>query len=104
MLDHYMPGFSAPSTCGCDQGMQRLVASTRAVPFRQVGRVPCIEVVGIPALKCQVCDEQSYNLTLLTHIESALRRRVEQGDVRTSYAFEQLAAELTADALPSEEE
>lgn len=61
-----------------------------------------IEVVGIPALRCQVCGEQSYDLTLLAHIESALRRRVERGDVRTSYLFEQLAAELITDSLFSE--
>ena len=101
MLDHIIPGFSAPSACERDQGVQYLVASIRTVPFLRVGRVACIEVVGIPALKCQVCDEQIYDLTLLAHIESALRRRVEQGDVRTSYAFEQLAAELTAGAMPS---
>ena len=100
MLDYSRADFSAPSTCGRDQGVQRLVASTRAVPFQRVGHVACIEVVGIPALKCQVCDEQSYDLTLLAHIESVLRRRVEQGDVQTSYTFEQLAAELTAGARP----
>jgi hypothetical protein len=104
MLNHIMPGLSAPSTCGRDQGMQHLVASTRAVPFLRVGRLSRIEVVGIPALKCQVCDEQIYDVTLLAHIESALRRRVKQGDVRTLYAFEQLATELMAGALPSEEE
>ena len=104
MLDHIIAGFSAPSTCGRDQGMQRLVASTRAVPFRRVGRVACIRVVGVPAFQCQVCDEQSYDLTLLAHIESVLHRHVEGGDVRTSYVFEQLAAELTADVQPSEEE
>ena len=101
MLDNIIPGFSAPSTCERDQGVQYLVASIRTVPFLRVGRAACIEVVGIPALKCQVCDEQIYDLTLLAHIESALRRRVEQGDVRTSYAFEQLAAELTTGAMPS---
>lgn len=72
MLDYSRADFSAPSTCGRDQGVQRLVASTRAVPFQRVGHVACIEVVGIPALKCQVCDEQSYDLTLLAHIESVL--------------------------------
>jgi hypothetical protein len=75
----------------------------RAVPFRRVGHMACIEVVGIPALRCQICDEQSYDLILLAHIESVLCRRVEQGDVRTSYTFEQLAAELRASARPQEE-
>lgn len=59
----------------------------------------CIEVIGIPMLKCQIYDEQSYDLTLLAGIESALRRCVERRDVRTSYLFEQLAAELTMDTL-----
>lgn len=99
MLDDSKAGFSSFSICGHHQRAQRLVASTRAVPFRRVGHVACIEVVGIPALRCQVCDEQSYDLILLARIESALRRRVERGDVRTSYLFEQLAAELTTDAL-----
>ena len=51
-----------------------------------------IEVVGIPALRCQVCGEQLYDLDVLARIESALRRRVAQGDMRTWYTFEQLAA------------
>lgn len=99
MLNDSRAGFSAFPTCEHDPGVQCLVASTRAVPFRQVGCVPCIEVVGIPALKCQVCDVQTYDLSLLARIESTLRWRVERGDVRTSYLFEQLAAELTTDAL-----
>jgi hypothetical protein len=102
MPEHIIPSFSVPSTCKHDPGVQRLVTSTRAVPFRQIGCVPCIEVVGIPALRCQVCHEQSYDLILLSHVESALRRRVERGDVRTSYTFEQLAAELSAGALPDQ--
>lgn len=101
MLDHTIPGFSAPSTCGHDQGMQCLVASTRAVPFRRVGCVPCIEVVGIPALKCQVCDVQTYDLSLLARIESVLWNRVEQDVLQTRYTYEQLAAELTTDMQPS---
>ena len=84
MLDHIILGFSAPSTCGHDQGMQRLMASTRAVPFRQVGCVPCIEVAGIPTLKCQVCNVHTYDLTLLARIESILCRRVEQEIGRAS--------------------
>jgi hypothetical protein len=104
MVDHITPGFSGPSTCDHDQGMQLLVTSTRAVPFWQIECVPHIEVIGIPAHRCQVCGEQSYDLTLLAHIESILHRRVERGDVRTSYLFEQLAAELTTDSLFSEKE
>ncbi len=95
MLDNIITSFLVPSTCGRDQGMQALVASTRAVPFRRLGRVACIEVVGIPALRCQFCDEQTYDLTLLAYIESVLHRRVGQGQVQTRYTFEQLAAELT---------
>ena len=83
--------FPAPSICERDQGVQRLVASTRAVPFLQFGRLSRIEVVGIPALQCQICGEQLYDLDVLARIESALRRRVEQGDMRTLYTFEQLA-------------
>jgi hypothetical protein len=101
MLDHIILGFSAPSTCGHDQSVQRQVASTRAVPFRQVGCVPCIEVVGIPTLKCQGCTLQTYDLTLLARIESTLCRRVEQGVLQTRYTYEQLAAELTTDVQPS---
>ncbi len=101
MPDLITTSFPAPSRCCRDQGVQHLVASARAVPFRQIGRLSRIEVVGIPALRCQVCDEQIYNLDVLARIESALRRRVERGDVRTLYAFEQLAADLTAGALPS---
>jgi hypothetical protein len=56
-------------------------------------------VVGIPALKCQICDEQIYDLVLLAHIERVLLGRVAQGQTQTRYTFEQLAAELTA-ALP----
>ena len=104
MLDHTILGLSASSTCRHDQGLQRLVASTRAVPFRQVGCERCIEVVGIPALKCQVCNAQTYDLSLLGYIEGVLRRRVERGDAQTSYLFEQLAAELTTDPLFSEKE
>jgi len=103
MLEHIIPSFSAPSTGVRDQGMQRLVASMRAVPFRRIGPVAGIEVVGIPALQCQVCGEQSYDLTLLAHIESVLHRRVERGDVRASYLFEQLITELRAGAEPQEE-
>ncbi len=73
----------------------------RAVPFRQVGCVPCIEVVGIPTLKCQVCNVQTYDLTLLARIESILCKRVEQGVLQTRYTYEQLAAELTTDVQPS---
>jgi hypothetical protein len=101
MLDHITLGFSAPSTCEHDLGMQRLVASTRAVPFRQVGHIPCIEVVGIPALKCQVCTSQTYDLILLARIESALWKRVEQGVSQARYTYEQLAPELTTDMQPS---
>lgn len=104
MLNDSRAGFSAFPTCKHDPDVQCLVASTRAVPFQRVGDMACIEVVGIPALRCQVCDEQSYDPTLLAHIENALGRRVEQGDVRASYAFEQLAAELTTDPLLSEKE
>ena len=100
MLDHITLGFSAPSTCGHDKGMQRLVASTRAVPFRRIGCVPCIEVVGIPALKCLVCDVQTYDLSLLARIEGALWKRVEQGVLQARYTYEQLAAELTTDMQP----
>ena len=99
MLDHTTLGFSTLSTCWHDPEVQRPVASTRAVPFRQAGHVACIEVVGVPALRCKVCGEQSYDLTLLARIESALSRRVEREDVRTAYLFEQLAAELTMDTL-----
>jgi hypothetical protein len=101
MLDHTILGFSAPSTCEHDQGMQRLVASTRAVPFRRIGCVPCIEVVGIPALKCQVCHVQTYDLSLLARIESVLRKRVERGVLQARYTYEQLAAGLTTDTQPS---
>ena len=55
-----------------------------------------IEVIGIPALRCQICGEQLYNLTLLAQNESALHGRVAQGHTETRYTFEQLAAELTA--------
>ena len=91
--------FPMPSTCERDQGVRHLVASMRAVPFLRIGRVPRIEVVGIPALKCQVCNEQIYDLALLAQIERVLHGRVAQGRFQTRYAFEQLAAELTA-ALP----
>lgn len=100
MLDHIILGFSAPSTCGHDQGMQRLMASTRAVPFRQVGCVPCIEVTGIPTLKCQVCNVQTYDLSLLARLECVLCKRVEQGVLQARYTYEQLAAELTTDVQP----
>ncbi len=100
MLDHTILGFSAPSTCGHDQDMQRLVASTRAVPFRQVGYGACIEVVGVPTLKCQVCDVQTYDLSLLARLESVLCKRVEQGVLQARYTYEQLAAELTTDMQP----
>ena len=99
MFSHIVAGLSASSICGHDHGVKHFVASTRAVLFRQVGCGECIEVVGIPALRCQVCDEQSYDLSLLAHIESILCRRVQRGNVRTSYLFEQLAAELTTDSL-----
>ncbi|HZU69544.1 MAG TPA: hypothetical protein VFA09_19885 [Ktedonobacteraceae bacterium] len=65
VLDHTIASFSASPTYVRDQGVQHLVASTRAVSFRWVGHMVCIEVIGIPALKCQICDEQSYDLTLL---------------------------------------
>lgn len=83
--------FPAPSICERDQGVQRLVASTRAVPFLRIGSVARIEVVGIPALRCQVCGEQLYDLNVLARIKSTLRRRAAQGDMRTWYTFEQLA-------------
>lgn len=81
-----------PSLCERDQGVQRLVVSERAVPFLRIGPVARIEVIGIPALRCQVCGEQLYDLDVLARIESALQRRVEQGDRRTSYTFAQLVA------------
>ena len=62
--------------------------------------MPCIEVVSIPMLKCQVCNVQTYDLTLLARIESILCRRVEQGVLQTRYTYEQLAAELTTDVQP----
>ena len=101
MLGHTILGFSSPSICGHNKGVQRLVASTRAVPFRQVGCIPCIEVVGIPALKCQVCDVQTYDLSLLARLESVLCKRVEQGVLQARYTYEQLVAELTTDTQPS---
>ncbi len=94
MLDNATIGFLVYSTCERDQGVQDLVASTRAVQFRRIGRVPCIEVVGIPAFRCRNCDEQTYDLTLLAHIESVLHKRVGQGRVQTRYTFEQLASDL----------
>lgn len=99
MLDNITTAFPAPSTCERDLGVQHLVASRRSVPFLRIGRVARIEVVGIPALRCQVCNEQIYDLTLLAHIEHVLHGRVARGQLQTGYTFEQLAAELTADAL-----
>jgi hypothetical protein len=101
MLDHTIACFSVPSTCGHDPGVQRLVASMRPVSFRQVGCVPCIEVVGIPALKCQVCTSQTYDLSLLARLESVLWKRVEQGVLQARYTYEQLASELTTDIQSS---
>jgi hypothetical protein len=101
MLDHIILSFSVSSTCGHDQNTQHLVASTRAVPFQRVGCIRCIEVVGIPVLKCQVCDVQSYDLSLLACIESVLWKRVEQGVLQARYTYEQLAADLTTDMQPS---
>jgi hypothetical protein len=100
MLNQIISGFSVPSICGHDQGVQHLAASTHAVSFRRIGRVPCIEVMGIPVLRCQVCGEQSYDLTLLARIESVLCRHVEQGVLQTRYMYEQLAAELVTDVKP----
>ncbi len=96
MLDKITTAFPTPSTCERDQGVQHLVASMRAVPFLQIGRVARIEVVGIPALRCQICSSQIYDLALLAHIEHVLHGRVAQGQFQTRYTFEQLAAELTA--------
>ena len=96
MLDKDTRAFPVPSTCERDQGVQHLVASARAVPFLGTRGVARIEVIGIPALRCQVCGEQLYDLTLLTQIERALHRRVAQGHTETRYTFEQLASELTA--------
>ncbi len=90
MLD--TTSFPIPSTCERDQGVQHLVASMRAVPFLRIGPVARIEVVGIPALRCQTCQEQLYDLALLARIEHVLQRRVEQGDTETRYTFEQLQA------------
>jgi hypothetical protein len=92
MLDKYMTNLRVPSLCGHDRSVQRLVASTRPVPFSQTGSVARIEVVGIPVLRCQICGEERYDLDVLIRIESALHRRVMQGDRQTSYTFEQLAA------------
>ncbi len=100
MLDNITTAFPSPSTCERDQGVQHLVASRRSVPFLRIGCVARIEVVGIPALRCQVCNEQIYDLALLAHIEHVLHGLVAQGHTKTQYAFEQLAVELTADALP----
>jgi YgiT-type zinc finger domain-containing protein len=96
MLDKNTGAFPPPSTCERDQGAQRLVSSRRSVPFLRIGGVTRIEVMGIPALQCQVCDEQIYDLTLLAQIERALHGRVAQGSTETQYTFEQLAAELPA--------
>ena len=100
MLENAMTGFLVSSTCERDQGVQDLVASTRAVQFRRIRYVPCIEVVGVPAFRCRNCGEQTYDLTLLAHIESVLHKRVGQGEVQTRYTFEQLAPNLTADMPP----
>lgn len=101
MLDNKKtPAFPAPSTCERDRGVQHLVASMRAVPFLRIGGVARIEVVGIPALRCQICGEQIYDLALLADIEHVLQARVAQGQAQTRYTFEQLAAELAAAALP----
>jgi len=96
MLDKITTAFPTPSTCERDQGVQHLVASMRAVPFLQIGRVVRIEVVGIPALRCQICSSQIYDLALLAHIEHVLHGRVAQGHFQTRYTCEQLAAELTS--------
>lgn len=96
MLDMNTTSFPISSTCERDQGVQHLVASMRAVPFLRIGDVARIEVIGIPALCCQVCHEQIYDLDVLARIESALSRRIAQGHLQTQYTFEQLAAELTA--------
>ncbi len=40
------------------------------MPFLVPSRLARIEVVGIPALECQVCHEQLYDLALLAHKES----------------------------------
>ncbi len=56
MLD--TTSFPISSTCERDQGVQHLVASRCPVPFLQIGPVARIEVIGIPALRCQVCHEQ----------------------------------------------
>lgn len=98
MLDKAIVDFSVPSICRHDPGVKHFVASRRAVPFPQSVCGARIEVVGIPALRCPLCGEQSYDLTLLVHIESALRHRIERGDVRTLYLFEQLDVDLTTDA------
>ena len=92
--------FPAPGACQRDQGVQHLVASRQAVPFLQIGSVARIEVVGIPALRCQICHELIYDLSLLERIESILHEHVAQGNRHNFYRFDQLAAELTADALP----
>ncbi len=96
MFDNSTGALPVSSICERDQGAQDQVASMRAVPFLRIGGVARIEVIGIPALRCQVCDEQLYDLTLLAQIERALHRRVTQGHTETRYTFEQLAAELTA--------
>jgi hypothetical protein len=90
MLDKHMTNFPAPSFCPHDRSVQRLVASQRSVPFPQIEGVARIEVVGIPVLRCQICGEERYDLDVLARIESALCRRVAQGNRRTSYTFEQL--------------
>jgi hypothetical protein len=95
MLDKNTTSFPISSTCERDQGVQRLVASARIVPFLRIGGVARIEVIGIPALRCQVCHEQTYDLDVLARIESALSRRVAQGHLQTQYTFEQLQAWLT---------
>ncbi len=92
MLD--TTSFPIPSTCERDQGVQHLVASRRSVPFLRIGPVARIEVIGIPALRCQVCGEQLYDLDVLARIENALQRHVTQGDRQTFYTFEQLAEGL----------
>jgi len=46
------------------------------MPFLRTRGVACIEMTGIPALECQACYGQIYNLDVLAHIENALQRRV----------------------------
>ena len=70
-----------------------LLYSRRPIPFRRIGPLDRVEVVGIP-VECMTCHQPLLTLRLLESLEWVLEERMARGDVRVLYSYQELVLEL----------